>query len=233
MRSGTKKASVIHFGSVHDAVTDRIRDKILCGQLQPGDRLRQDELASEFGVSSMPVREALRRLQAEALVEFRPCQGASVARLSLAEFEEIFRIREELEVLACRWASDAFQRIPMDDLAEILEGLEDAESALEIQRRLTLVHDFFFTIFQASEKEHLLRLVSNLWDLSHQYRRLFSAIPDIVPHRLEYYKELYAACETHDSEALIGSLRSLYAFVREVLMPRLEADLRQQGGYSQ
>jgi DNA-binding GntR family transcriptional regulator len=230
MTSSERRSSVITFGSVHDAVTDRIRARILSGQLQPGERLRQDELAAEFGVSSMPVREALRRLQAEALVEFRPCQGASVAHLSLEEFEEVFRIREELEVLACQWAAENFDQIPIDQLAQVLDELEEAESDLDIQRRLRLVHDFFFTIFRASGKNHLLRLVSNLWDLSHQYRRLFSAVPDIVPSRLEHYRSLYQACESQDPEALAESLRALYAFVRDILIPRLESGFQQHGG---
>ncbi len=223
---------MITFGTVHDAVTDRIRERILSGHLQPGERLRQDVLAGEFGVSSMPVREALRRLQAEALVEFRPCQGASVARLSVAEFEEVFRIREELEVLACGWAAQDFEGIPLDHLLQVLEALEEAESALDVQQRLTLVHDFFFTIFRASGKDHLLRIVSNLWNVSHHYRRLFSAVPDVVPARLALYRKLYRACAAHDAEALITGTRELYALVREILIPRLETDLAQAGGRS-
>jgi DNA-binding GntR family transcriptional regulator len=92
------------------------------------------------------------------------------------------------------------------------------------------VHDFFFTIFRASGKDHLLRLVSNLWDLSHHYRRLFSIVPDIVPARLEHYRNLCRACETKDREALVRSLRELYAFVRNVLIPRLESGFPQYGG---
>ena len=105
------ETTIITYGDIQDIVAQRIREMILSGQLNPGDRLQQDELADTFGVSTMPVREALRRLQAEGLVDFRPRRGATVAQISLSEYEEIFRIREALEIMACRWASEDFSRI--------------------------------------------------------------------------------------------------------------------------
>ena len=116
---------VITYGNIQDAVVDGIRSMILDGQLRPGDRLRQDDLADRFGVSTMPIREALRQLQAEGLVTFYPRRGASVARLSVSDYEEIYRIRQELESLACHWAAEHIERIPIDRLKELLEELAD------------------------------------------------------------------------------------------------------------
>ena len=116
-------SSTISYGNVQDAVVDRIREMILNGQLEPGEWLRQDELASIFGVSTMPIREALRQLQAEGLVVFLPRRGAMVASISVSDYEEIYRIREELEILACRWAAEDFSRIPIDRLKYLLEEI--------------------------------------------------------------------------------------------------------------
>ena len=208
-------SSVIHFGHVQEAVVDRIRDMIVSGQLKPGDRLRQDELAATFGVSTMPIREALRQLQAEGLVTFQPRRGAAVSSLSVSDYEEIYRIREALESLACRWAAEDFDRIPIDRLRSILEQIEESEAHPEdVHPRLQLVRDFFFTIFEASEKEHLLRILSSLWDLSQQYRRYFSSIPEIVPQRLENYRSVLRACEARDPEGLIKALRAIHDFGR-------------------
>ena len=204
-------SSVIHFGQVQEAVVDRIRDMIVGGQLKPGDRLRQDELAETFGVSTMPIREALRQLQAEGLVTFQPRRGALVATLSVSEYEEIYRIREELEILACGWAAEDFERIPVDRLSTLLAQIEQAEAHPEdVYPRLELVRQFFFTIFEASKKEHLLRILSSLWDLSQQYRRYFSSIPEIVPQRLEDYRSVLRACEAKDSAGLINAVRSIH-----------------------
>jgi DNA-binding GntR family transcriptional regulator len=207
---------IITYGNVQDAVVDGIREMIMSGHLKPGDRLRQDELAEAFGVSTMPIREALRQLQAEGLVAFRPRRGATVASISASEYEEIYRIREELEILACRWAAEDFDRIPIERLKRLLEEIEQVEAnSSDVQ----LVREFFFTIFEASEKEHLLRILSSLWDLTHQYRCYFSTIPEIVPQRLANYRSVYQACEARDAEGLIKAIRVIRAFGKSTLIP--------------
>jgi DNA-binding GntR family transcriptional regulator len=193
---------------------------ILKGQLKPGDRLRQDELANTFGVSTMPIREALRQLQAEGLVVFRPRRGAIVASLSVSEYEEIYRIREELEALACHWAAENLDQIRLDHLRLLLEQIESAEvDQADIHRRLQLVREFFFTVFEASGKEHLLRILSNLWDLSQQYRRYFTSFPELVPKRLSNYRNVYQACLDRDPEALLGAFRAIWAIRGPTLVP--------------
>ena len=210
---------VITSTNIQDTVVDRIRDMILSGYLKPGDRLRQDELASTLGVSTMPIREALRQLQAEGLVIFRSRRGAIVASLSVSEYEEIYRIREELEILACRWAAEDFDRIPIDRLKLLLGEIEAAEAdSAEAHRRTRSVREFFFTIFEASEKEHLLRILSSLWDLTEQYRRYFSSIREIVPQRLANYRSVYQACEARDAEGLVKAIRTIRAFGKSTLI---------------
>ncbi len=211
---------VITYGNVQDAVVDGIRDLILKGRLKPGDRLRQDELADTFGVSTMPIREALRQLQAEGLVIFRPRRGAIVATVSVAEYEEIYRIREALEILACRWAGEDFERIPVDRLRVLLGEIEEAEANFEdVYRRMQLVREFFFSIFAASEREHLLRILSSLWDLSQQYRRYFSSFPELSAQRMANYRSVYQACEAEDPEGLITAISTIRAFGKSTLIP--------------
>jgi len=213
-------SSVINYGNVQDAVADGIRDMILNGQFKPGDRLRQNDLADTFGVSTMPIREALRQLQAEGLVVFYQRRGATVAELSVSDYEEIYRIREELETLACRWAAEDFDRISVSRLKTLLAEIETAEQDLEnVPQRLKLVREFFFTIFEASEKEYLLRILSSLWDLSHQYRRYFSTFPELIPQRLENYRNVIRACEAKDPEELVEAFQTIAAFGKSVFIP--------------
>ncbi len=206
--------------NIQDAVVNRIRNMILSGHLKPGDRLRQDELANTFGVSTMPIREALRQLQAEGLVTFRPRRGVTVARLAVSDYEDIYYIREELERLACRWVAEDFDRIPIDRLKLLLEEIETAEANRDdVHRRLQLVREFFFTIFEASEKEHLLRILSNLWDLSQQYRLYFYSFPELDSQRLTNYRNLYQACQDRDPEALISAFRVIWSVREHTLIP--------------
>jgi DNA-binding GntR family transcriptional regulator len=222
--------SAITHVNIQDAVVNGIRHMILSGRLKPGDRLRQDELANTFGVSTMPVREALRQLQAEGLVIFRPRRGATVARLAVSDYEEIYHIREELETLACRWVAEDFDRVPIDRLKHLLEEIETAEANQDdVHRRLQLVREFFFTVFEASEKEHLLRILSNLWDLSQQYRLYFYSFHELDSQRLTNYHNIYQACRDRDLDALISAFRVIWAVREHTLKPLVcEEEKRKQ-----
>lgn len=228
MTAVQKVDSLISYGNVQDAVVDQIREMILSGKAKPGDWLRQDELASTFGVSTMPVREALRQLQTEGLVTFYPRRGATVSQISAREYEEIYRIREDLEVLAVRWAAEDFSRISLDRLKTLLTEIEAAVVNEDVPRRMETVREFFFVIFRASQKNHLLRILSSLWDLSQQYRRYFSTIAEITPHRLANYHAVYQACETRDAQALEKAIREIYAFGKTRLISLLREQEKQE-----
>ncbi len=218
------ESTTISFGNLHNAVVDRVRGMILDNQIKPGEWLRLDDLATKFGVSTVPVREALRQLQAEGLVTFHPRRGAMVSRISAAEYEEIYSMREQLETLACRFAAEDFDRIPMERLKRLLEETEQAEINRDVPQRIRLVREYFFTIFQASQKEHLLRILSTLWDLSQQYRRYFSSVQDVSAQRLKHYRQVYEACQARDAEKLLSTLHDLHAFVKSNLIPRVREE---------
>lgn len=211
----------IPYGNVQDAVADRIRELVLSNSVKPGEWLRQDELAATLGVSTMPVREALRQLQTEGLVTFYPRRGVTVSEISTEEYQEIYRMREELELLACHWAAEHFERIPLDRLKTLFGEMETAAQKLDFERHMEVVREFFFLIFRASQKTHLLRVLSSLWDLSQRYRRYFSTHPDIVPARLANYRRVYSACEAQDPQALEQCIRDIFAFGKARLMPLL------------
>lgn len=102
--------------SLHDAATERLRDMIIEGAFMPGERLSERELCERFGISRTPLREALKVLASEGLVDLRPNRGAAIAPLTLAELEQTVEVLAALEALAgglaARRASDA-------DLAEV------------------------------------------------------------------------------------------------------------------
>ena len=98
--------------SVEESVTSALRNGILEGELPPGQRLLQEQLAERFGVSRIPLRDALRRLEVEGLVRIDPRRGAYVAELTVADVREIYELREVLEERCMRYAVRA-----LDDAA--------------------------------------------------------------------------------------------------------------------
>ncbi|MET4387489.1 DNA-binding GntR family transcriptional regulator [Bradyrhizobium sp. F1.4.3] len=112
-------------GSAPDAVRDALRRAISAGEMAPGHQLRQDELAERFGTSRIPVREALRQLEAEGFVTFLPNRGAVVSDLSIDEVVELLEIRIALECHALRLAIPAMGDIDLDDAREILRSYDE------------------------------------------------------------------------------------------------------------
>jgi DNA-binding GntR family transcriptional regulator len=127
MKSGEvakQRGSGIH-GSAPDAVREALRRAISAGEMAPGFQLRQDELAERFGTSRIPVREALRQLEAEGFVTFLPNRGAVVSDLSIDEVIELLEIRIALECHALRLAIPAMGDIDLDDAKEILRSYDE------------------------------------------------------------------------------------------------------------
>jgi DNA-binding GntR family transcriptional regulator len=127
-------------GLLSERVTNSIRKLILSGELQPGSRIGQEQLAEQFGTSRIPVREALKRLESDGLVSLVPNSGAWVAKLDLSECIEIYKIRERLEPLALSEAVAHMTEEEIDELARLVERMEkaaDTEEFLRLDREST------------------------------------------------------------------------------------------------
>jgi DNA-binding GntR family transcriptional regulator len=154
---------------VQSKILERIRRDILAGRYRPGERLKIRVLASELGVSTMPVREALRHLQVEGLVKGTPHVGVTVSELSLEDVEELYRIRLPLELQASELAMD---NIGSDDLAGLAKLVERMETA-EPYRWLSLNRKFHLTIYTLANSPRLVRIISSLWDTLEPYLGVF------------------------------------------------------------
>jgi DNA-binding GntR family transcriptional regulator len=145
-----------------ETVAERLRDTIFSGQLAPGDRLREEQLAGALDVSRGPIRDALLQLEREGLVVRRRNRGAVVASLSHADLDEVFSLRLAIEPVVCTWAA---RNSGEDDWAEMQERIE-AFARLDTS---TTVHEaaetdlqFHDVVYRASGHRRLLRLWHDL-----------------------------------------------------------------------
>lgn len=136
---------------------DRLLDEIRRGDLLPGARLREVELAERFGISRTPVREAIRRLEADGLVEHLPRQGASLRRLSYAEVMELYEMRAVLEGTAARLAARAASELEMRELAEINAEMSASTDPVQIVR---LNRQFHTGLLNAAKNRYLQRAIA-------------------------------------------------------------------------
>ena len=169
-------------GEPVDAVTSRriataLRDEILSGAIAPGERLRQDELAARLGSSRLPVREALRMLESEGLVELEPNKGARVPALSLDEVNTLYRMRERLEPLTL---IESMVHLSDEQVAHMESVQEQIEANTDVTRFLVLDREFHMTSYAACPSQPLLAITTRLWNSTQHYRRAFMllASPD-------------------------------------------------------
>jgi DNA-binding GntR family transcriptional regulator len=160
-------------GAATTRVAAYLRDLILHDVLEPGDRIRQEEIAERFGTSRLPVREALRMLEAEGLTEHEPNKGARVPRLSMHEVDVIYRMREQLEQLAIGESipnlTTAHHR-RLEELQTRIEANSDVATFLELDR------EFHLLSYTGCAIEQLTSSVVRLWNSTAHHRRAFVAL---------------------------------------------------------
>lgn len=204
--------------TVQEQVVDNLRHLILEGEFAPGDKLQQEELAAILGVSAMPVREGLRRLQAEGLVEFIPRRGAFVATLSADELDEIYCMREELEALGFRWALEQIGPEVVKRLRDLLRQVEESEAQQDVYRRATLIRSFLWTIFEVAGRSHLFEAIRRYYNITYLYQRRYSAAFELSAQRMQIYHRMLGAIESGDVEGVIAAHRDNYRLVREKIL---------------
>jgi DNA-binding GntR family transcriptional regulator len=187
--------------SKSDLVTDALRELITDRQLSPGAPLRQRDLAEQFDVSYTPVREALRRLEAEGLVARDVHRGASVARIGPEELAENYRILAALEALA---GTLAVLKIGDDDIAEVEDLYQQVADCDPGDERLAeLNRRFHFRIYECARSPMLLLLMRLLW-------RSFPAGPQAGrPHAesVRQHAQLIAALKRRDEDRVAAVIR--------------------------
>lgn len=162
-------------GNASTRIADSIRASILAGEYPPETRIRQEDVAAQFGASRLPVREALRILESDGLVRLVANTGAWVNRLTLAECEEIYQTRERLEPLLLRYAMphlDEAELERLDELARAMEETTDVEEFLRLDR------EFHLSSYAPSETHILGDLVHRLWNSTQYYRRAYTMLLD-------------------------------------------------------
>jgi DNA-binding GntR family transcriptional regulator len=147
--------------SLSDQLVSTIRERILCGEILPGVHLVEQELAADFGVGRLTVREALRRLLADDVVELLPHKGIRVRRLSPADLAELYVVREPVECLAARLAASAPPRA-LQPLREIHREAAKAAAAGDWLAYMRLNARFHHGLAEATGNRTLVRLVQRL-----------------------------------------------------------------------
>lgn len=214
-------------------VADRLRTMIAQGELRAGEWLRQERLARDLGMSFTPIREALKQLEAEGLVEHVPYRGVRVVSFSLDDLLDIYSMRIILEGLA---AASAAERITPEQLAELraldqrMKALTGPENLAEVR---TLNQRFHLLIVEASGRKYLIRTLNAIWTwfptmLWSQFLPEKSDPPERESEDNVEHSLILNALEAHDPDAARDAVqrhierarRTLLAFIGQQQTPR-------------
>jgi DNA-binding GntR family transcriptional regulator len=192
-------------GSGHRTLAEKafamLHDAIIVGELHPGERLPIGDLAEAMHLSQMPIREALRRLDADGLVENIPHRGASVASITIEDLREVYDARLLLELPAIEGAAARFTADHEREGAVALDRLEQATERGEKTLALNAHTAFHFGLYAASGSRWLPRLISPLWDNAERYRvAALGGSLGLFEQRAREHRDLLAACSAHEPD---------------------------------
>ena len=204
-------------------IASELRSLIARGTMAPGMRLGQTELAEQFNASRVPVREALKLLSSEGIIEHDPNRGFFVTRLSRDEAEQLFTLRHLVEdelLKTVEWPDAEL----LDELSKRAEGLEELLDQGDRSSWWTAHRDFHMQIFNLSPKKTIVREAMRLWALTDRYRALLPLPRRASEERKVVSKhELVEALKEKDRANLLAVRRNRRESFERLLLETLEA----------
>ena len=181
-----------------EIIYQEIKEDIINGKYKPEERIVISDVAREFGTSDIPVREAIRHLESDGLIQSKPHVGAIVTNFNLADIRKIYQIRAVLEGLATRQAVDRIYNNGVKKLETILSKMTKAVGSGNYVLLSNLNRAFHHVIYAASENEYLIKVIFDLWDMSLRARAIFSFMPDRARAAVDEHANIFAALKKKD-----------------------------------
>lgn len=195
-----------------------IREGLLAGRFQPGERLKIRDLAAQWGTSPMPVRAALQRLVAEGALEGEPQRSVRVPAMTRERYESIFQVRLALEGLAVELATPRLQASDLAELRDCVARMDRAIEQREVQDYLNANSRFHLLLYGACGNPVLLRSIESLWlQIGPFFNRLFTGA-DLSLRLNDFHEDAFAALEAGDAKGARQAMeQDLIYFARFLL----------------
>ena len=192
---------------LRDVVFNTLREAILKGELKPGERLMELQLAAKLGVSRTPIREAIRMLEQEGLAITIPRKGAIVVGMTEKDMQDVLEIREALEELSVQVACD---KITEEEIARLRENMENFEESLksgDLKRMAEADVEFHDVIYQATDNPKLINMLNNLREQMYRYRVEYLKNPSNHEQLLREHEAIYRGIMEKDKDAVTEMIR--------------------------
>lgn len=206
---------------LRDVVYHTLRDAILKGELEPGERLMEIHLAERLGVSRTPVREAIRMLEKEGLAVTYPRKGAQVAKMTIKDLEDVLEIREVLDVLSSRNACDKITEKELEQLEVVLQEQRDAVKSGKVRKIVEKDESFHNIIYHVADNPKLQEILFGLREQMYRYRYEYVKNEDILKNLLIEHAQIIEALKNRDKKGvekiMVLHLENQYKVVKETI----------------
>lgn len=175
---------------LRDVVFNTLRQAILRGELKPGERLTEIQLANKLGVSRTPIREALRKLELEGLVNMVPRKGAEVADITEKSLRDVLEVRKALEELSVQLACEKITEEEIEELKRVAERFKDTLNDQDVTKIAEADVAFHDVIYTATDNQKLILLLNNLREQMYRYRVEYLKKEEAYPQLIAEHEEL-------------------------------------------
>ena len=193
---------------LRDVVFNTLREAILKGELQPGERLMELQLASKLGVSRTPIREAIRMLEQEGLAVTMPRKGAEVARMTLKDMEDVLEVREVLDELAARIACAKINDEQLENLKSIRDEFKKSLDSGDVKKIAEEDVRFHDAIYEATDNAKLIALTNNIREQMYRYRVEYLKDQNNYPILIAEHDAIVNALEQRDKEMVTAEMHT-------------------------
>ena len=185
---------------LRDVVFYTLRQAILKGELEPGERLMEMQLAEQLGVSRTPIREAIRKLELEGLVLMIPRRGAIVAKITEKDLKDVLEVRASLERLSTKLACERMEEETIEELREAQEAFKAALRGDNITLQAQKDVEFHDVIYKSTNNLRLIQMLNNLREQMYRYRLEY--LKDGTSHQklVEEHEAIIEALSRRDTE---------------------------------
>lgn len=205
--TGDLKLNMDAYLPLRDVVFNTLREAILKGEIKPGERLMELQLAAKLGVSRTPIREAIRMLEQEGLAVTIPRRGAEVAKMTEKDMQDVLQVREALDELA---AGIACELITTEELKQLEQAAEDFEAATrtkDIKRIADTDMVFHDIIYHATKNPKLVNILNNLREQMYRYRVEYLKDEKNYPVLLKEHRAILQGITEKNKELVTDSMR--------------------------
>jgi len=207
--------------TLREKILESIREAILKGQLRPGEKVAEPELAERFGISRTPIREAFRQLESEGYLTVIPRKGAVVAQLSERDIEEFYAIKSVLEGFAARMAALKMSDREIEKLEAINEKLEQLAKQGDVKTFFRVHNEFHESFIRAAGNDKLYELIEQLVMKFNRSRVASLALPGRMEISVNEHRKIIDAFKTRDGEKADNLVKKTAAYGAQVLIQSL------------